>query len=69
MTTEDYLKERMLRIRKVMVLREMAEAFDCSIQTIQNWIDHPKHIPAGKIDKIKALHYKLRGKINRRAKC
>ena len=64
MTIEGKLKERLERIRKVLTLHQIAAVLDCSHQTVQNWIDRPEHIPAGKIDAIKRLHIKLRHRIN-----
>ena len=64
MTTEGKLKERLERIRLVKTLHETAAELGCSHQTVQNWIDRPEHIPAGKIDAIKRLHIKERHRIN-----
>jgi hypothetical protein len=67
---EEYLKKRLIRIRHVLTLTEIANALDPNVspQTILNWIETPGNIPTKYIDQIKAIHVKLRSRINKAEK-
>ena len=63
---EDYLSKRLNRILTVMSVADLAAHLNVSKKTIYNWVHDPGLIQARYINEIKALHVKLRSKINRR---